>query len=722
MPPPTNSKKNSKQERLHSPKGNFSNSNRPLAAAANPKESKKGSKSSTGRNATSVLEDAQDTSRKVADDRPTSSRSCSSSSGTVTSSVLAASQPVEDFLIAGLLPVVDQRAAGSGLLQVKPSDPIASVVEQLQRRRLCFCIVDFPGNRKEFFDCTDLHYHLLEVATAGAGSSTESFKSIDPEWSSMKEKLRRIADTPVHAALRSPRGASTFQRFESTESLDRLLATLRTRKRVPIYRGEELVRIVTATDVLGMCCCLSEDTQDALEQAILSTILAKRPGMLSTVAITEGNSMIEVLHQFKKFSVGAAPVLGETLTDTREFTRGQADGRGREEGQTLVGQFDVGLLRVMFARTPANNPSTSGPWWWEDSSVTTNVLLDPCMDFLALVPTSFFAGAKVSTPYNAVVSDESLARTISRTLASNYQSVVVYCASGASALGTAMGRTSSSEGRPRAQNIQGLLTTQALVGLMLEVGFFRSMRFDPSLAMQGAANEASGGARQGFRRSALSRSLSMKVGNIALPPADAVQRKTRVKFDTWIEVGHLTVPVCAEHDMSMMRFNFGDGAACALNFRALMDWMSDAAVIGAVAHCTGCQEARGQVGYKHLRLASLDSAVPLPVASATSGGMEIGSKISRFVWFGIFGFDAMQTGRGHVEHQSFRPRTSALKGSSKTQFQREEQQEKNGGVLLGTCSVCSVCRSDRLSVGGNTVAIPAQGEPPKQRNAKRSAR
>merc|ERR1719331_2542345 len=76
---------------------------------------------------------------------------------------------------------------------------------------------------------------------------------------------------------------------------------------------------------------------------------------------------------------------------------------------TLVGQFDA----------------DEGSWWWEDESLTRNILLEPCMDYLSLSGTVIVTNSDTS-PFNIMKAEETLMRSITKVLTSNYQSVVVY--------------------------------------------------------------------------------------------------------------------------------------------------------------------------------------------------------------------------------------------------------------------------------------------------------
>jgi len=341
-------------------------------------------------------------------------------------SLLTASWPLEDFFVAGLLPMSsrDGRSGVQAVLQVQPTEPIGSVVDQLHQRKVCECIVAYANGRSEFFDCLDLSTFLVEAVAGKTDLNAAALiKAAEKDdWCTTKHKLRRVAETPVSEALRLPRQeACEFRRFDASGSLEDLLRRLGIQRRVPVYRGEKLCCIVSPADILEMCCRLTEDTKHILEQMQLSDAVLKRPNIISKVEIPEEASLLEVLFTMYKADMRVAPV----LASHRQADNSPTDAlTNTPDSGELVGQFDIASLRAMFARGPTDGSSRE--WWWEESTVTTNILLEPCMDFLVRGSNR---SAKTQSAYSAVLLEESLARSILRSLSSSFQSIVVHRAS-----------------------------------------------------------------------------------------------------------------------------------------------------------------------------------------------------------------------------------------------------------------------------------------------------
>jgi len=508
--------------------------------------------------------------------------------------VLSIARPVEDFIVAGLLPVPhrDTVRGGLALLQVQSTETIGSVINQLHRWKISSCIVAFADGRMEFFDCMDFSSYLLEEFAGGARDSTATVESATghEDWEEAKRKLRRIAAAPVQDCLRPPRGSvSSFSRLDASESLEKLLPLLRLHRRVAVYRGGELCRVVTASDVLEMCCQLSEDTKSLLEVTRLADLIPRAPSMVSKLEISEDACLLEVLRLMRGADVRVVPVLDSSARGpecpspgtgglrTSTESRGSAiEDPCAAPGQSLVGQFDIAALRTMFARDHPNGDA-EGPWWWEDASITSNILVEPCMDFLALGPRRLFLSTAKSQPaYAAVLVEEPLARAVMRSLSSSYQSVVVH-------------QTRRGGATTGPKPVEGLVSSLGLVLAMLEAGIFQTLWFDPSKPRRDA---------------------SLKRGHTLTPEAEVPPQaqvapssgagpngsvRAKVKFNSTIELDHLDVPTCPEHAIHFMRFFKDDDKPFTMDFRVLKDSASDARVVGASAQCMSCQRIVGRI-------------------------------------------------------------------------------------------------------------------------------
>jgi len=512
---------------------------------------------------------------------------------------LIASLALEEFIASGLL-----QDDPHMLLEVQHSEPIASVVEQLHRRRLSTCVVT-----QEFFDCMDFASYLLEVITGGVGvSSPPELRQAAQDWENMKKKLRKIATEPVRKALRSRSRNSigtgcmsttasnataassstpsavnaSFGKFDTEQSLQRLIPLLRAQRPIPVFRDGELRRTVTPGDVLELCMSVKEETKALLERTPLQEVLAKSPSALSKLQISEDQTLVEVIFQMREASVYVVPILashahsdnmGATATiGSSASTNGGKTPEDTSELGNLVGQFDIAALRALYMkRQDDGDDSESGQWWWEDKSITANVLLETCMGFSAVSPGA--SGDHV--PYAAVLSSEPLAKAISRAVATSYQSVVVYHVDGA---------------RTDAKSPEGLASTLGLVTAMLEAGLFSKLVFDPTKQRR---------QRDLCRKPTLTaQDVQVALGSSSASDEANGPRRTKVTFHSVIELEGIIVPTCPEHGLHFMRFSKEDDPKNVMDFHALRDWVSEAKALGAISQCLACQRSHGRIVHR----------------------------------------------------------------------------------------------------------------------------
>lgn len=546
-------------------------------------------------------------------------------SGKAFSKGLSASNSVEEFLEQGLLPVPS--SANGGLLQVGPLEPIGDVIEKIHHRRLRSCIVAFEDGKKEFFDCMDLACFILQAIEGPYGRAETD------NWDLTKKKLRSVAEAPVCNAVKGGRGAGEFRRFDSDGSLFELLRMFSRLRRVPVYRHGELCRVVTPSDILEMCCCVSEDTKDCLEDTLLTEMMGLSPGILSEVQVSEDFSVLEVLQVMRDYEVNVTPVVEGFLGRTRSqdsvasFDCNQRSGSAATVSQqlmqankqsqervqdlikekcarTIVGQFETAAMRVMLVHLDADEKT----WWWEDSSLSRNILLEPCMDYLSLSGTVVI-NHNISTPFNLMRAEETLARSITKVLTSNYQSVVVYPSTG-----PAGDSQESARGEPKF--LSGTVSTLALVSAMLQGGLFEVLRFDAGKPRRDVSEAAGlGGKNRRARTSTLSKPKLPTPDSLHLL-VESPGRFSKVKFCPTVEVDFLDVPTCPEHGIRYLKFLQDGELKYALDFRTLRDFPDASKVANAAAQCTSCSRPLGRV---RIRPAPTPRSPPALTTSNSAG-------------------------------------------------------------------------------------------------------
>lgn len=490
---------------------------------------------------------------------------------------LCADAPVEDFLAQGLLPVPD------GLLQVSPLEPVGSVVERIYQWRLRSCIVAFPDGKKEFFDCADFARSILEAVAGADGMPVEE------DWKVTKRKLRSAAEAPVGDSVQGYRGAGEFRRFDADGSLFELLKMFHAVRRVPVYRRGELCRVVTPSDILEMCFCVSEDSMNCLEATMLTEMVRVWPGIMSDVQVTDDFSVVEVLQALRDSDVSVTPVvegigrkMSGMITSQSQDSIESIPQSSPPGAHTLVGQFDAAALRVLLVHLDPDE----GSWWWEDESLTRNILLEPCMDYLSLSGTVIVTNSDTS-PFNIMKAEETLMRSITKVLTSNYQSVVVYP-------GTAPGGDSQASARGEPKFLSGAVSTLALVIAMLQGGLFEVLNFDPSLPRR-ELHEGLGTKRTRKRRPTLTRQQS------GSQPCEEVEspgqggKSSKVKFCPTVELDCLDVPTCPEHGIRFLKFVQDGETKYAMDFRTIQNLGDPSRVAGAAAQCTCCSRPLGRV-------------------------------------------------------------------------------------------------------------------------------
>lgn len=531
---------------------------------------------------------------------------------------LTASMPLEDFFLTELIQDDPEK-----MIIVPHTEPIASVVEQMHSKHLTSCIVNLATGEQEFFDCMDFGSYLLEVMTGGASTPSE-LRKVAEDWEAMKRKLRRVAQEPVRKALRgglaraANGGAGGFGRLDADQSLQSLLPLLSTQRPVPIFRGGELCRTMTASDVLELCFSLADESMTLLEQCPLQEVITKVPGALSKLGISEDLGLLEVVHLMREANVHVVPILASSGSDEANSFKGKGldltarristDPTSSSDGtdtRPLVGQFDITSLRALYVKTlppekddPESPRRPVGQWWWEDSSVTTNLFLETCVDFISIAPAR---GSGEDLPYAAVLSSEPLTKAISRAIASVHHSVVVYQVEGPRAQ-----TASGTRGKP----VEGLASALGLVTAMLEAGIFQKLVFD--------AGKPAKMRQQGhvLRRP----TMTVQSVQVALEQSETVEtnRKTKVTFNSIIGLDHLVVPICPEHGAHFMRFTKEDQSNKVMDFPAVKDSVNEAKAVGASASCLACQRSLGKISQNADVLA----------AAAVRGGSATTSPIS----------------------------------------------------------------------------------------------
>lgn len=482
--------------------------------------------------------------------------------------VLCAARPVQDFLDAGLF----TKRVGK-TLEVDHTESLGTVVNQLYCRKLRSCIVEFADGGRDFFDCMDLGYCILEVLAASSENAGAALRAVEEkDWLDVKRKLIQVAQAPIAQAIKHGRKKRLrFQPFDASHSLEQLLTRLPVHKRVPVHQDNEYVRLVTATDVLEMCLAgISDETKSVIERTRLADVLSKRPASLSRLEVTEDLTVIEVLYAMCQEDVRVVHVMENpglrtiSLKDPTDSSKSTARaGEAKDHHRTLVGQFDIAALCMLFAR-PDGSPD-EGVYWWQDDTFTNNLLSEPCMDFVATGQQHFSKNRSVAAPYHTVGAEENLSRAAQRMLSAHSRSTLV------NPLGS-----HPPHGAPRP--VEGTITAVGLVSAMLEVGLFQAIKFDGSKIKPGD----------------LSRKLSTLNPDViakALSPA-VEERATKVKFNWTIDLECLAVPTCPEHSLMFMKYFKDDIIADA---KALRERYSGSTLDGAEAECSACKRHLGRI-------------------------------------------------------------------------------------------------------------------------------
>lgn len=630
------------------------------------------------------------------------------SSGNTSVRGLSAAAAVEDFLAHGLLPVPET------LVQVSPDESIGSVVGQMYQCCLRSCIVAFSDGRKEFFDCMDLASFILEVVGEGDCHAPRADSTLvqSKDWEMTKRKLRQVAQAPVGDAVRGRRGASEFRRLDAEGSLMELLRLFSSLKRVPVYRHGELCRVVTPSDILEMCCCVSEDSAECLEATLLTEMMQVCPGILSGIQVSEDSSFSEVLQDLRDSNVDVAPVieasgrLAAPRDSVRPSTLCTSQDLASEIGtRSLVGQFDTAALRVMLVHLDA----TEGTWWWEDSSLTRNIFLEPCMDYLSLSGTIIVSSGD-EAPFHTMKAEETLARCITKVLTSNYQSVVVY--PGDSAVSA----------RGERKVLSGTISTLSLLVAMLNGGLFEVLRFKPSQPRPDSPSRREPTSPQGGgkRRRARTKTLTKHCIPDILDEECVEERHTKVKFCPTIEVDNLDVPTCPEHGVHYLNFVQDGEGKYPLDFYALRDMADGSQVVGAAVHCNRCSRPLGR-----LRL----RAIPVPTSptTASSGFFDLAFSDSGY-WVFELPFLRRSEESGGLPSSSTPAAPSALKRGTRVPHKKSKTMERLDAIraqheaktsepsmapsksFLGMC--CSPCRivngKDQIRASGMSIMNPSE--------------
>eukprot|EP00928_Gymnodinium_smaydae_P032055 TRINITY_DN23327_c0_g1_i1.p1 TRINITY_DN23327_c0_g1~~TRINITY_DN23327_c0_g1_i1.p1 ORF type:complete len:663 (+),score=139.59 TRINITY_DN23327_c0_g1_i1:186-2174(+) len=577
---------------------------------------------------------------------------------------LSVSQPVEDFIESGLLPEATK------LLQVQSTDTVASVVERLRTERLRSCIVllNSAGTRREFFDCSDLHVALLEaLATSGDGGTG----GVEPGNEAVREKLRSLGAAPIGSTLRNPRGPFAFTVFDARESLEQLIVQLKTLRRVPVFRGGKFSRIVTASDVLELCLILSEDTRAVLERSRLIEALQPQANALVDLQVPDDDTTLEVLRHLRKSDAVCAMVMHNSNESN--------DAESTAVPTRLASQFDIGALRSLFAG--AGGAKNSSEYWWEENA-DSNFLLDPCMDFLAVVP-SLQATSEATAPYYSINAEDSVARVVSRILASSYRSIVVQKGARSARAGQAISR--------------GVLTTRALVIALFEAELFRGMRFDLTVGRRESGSGDFG--RLAGRKVSHSRIVRAAEPVVAAP----VTRRPKVTFNILVEVDRLLVPVCTEHGMHAMEYAMVDRNI--LDYREILDLVAEATASGAVASCAACEENIGTITIKSTSVSAPGppqggsprvSGNGSPNATPTNGFFDLS--------FGVLSDKNRKDGAASaLKNGSLKSRASGGGG-------KREEASSGGGMMFGfCCSPCSTSAAGKEQISAAPTRVRAGG-------------
>jgi len=212
------------------------------------------------------------------------------------------------------------------------------------------------------------------------------------------------------------------------------------------------------------------------------------------------------------------------------------------------------------------------------------------MDYLSLSGTVIVSNND-SAPFNIMKAEETLARSIGRVLASNYQSVVVYPTKAPSGDGQASARN-----EPKVLN--GTVSTLSLVVAMLQGGLFEFLRFDPSKPrLQGDDLVVRQGAQRHKKR-------TITLSKLVLPEeltkdededeGPIARKASQVTFNSTVELEGLDVPSCPAHGILFLRFVQDGDSKYSMDFRGLVRTDS-IRVAGVAAHCTGCSRPLGRV-------------------------------------------------------------------------------------------------------------------------------
>lgn len=548
---------------------------KPTKRTASKRNSKHGRRSS-------AADDAAENSTEPAASTPVSRLPSDDAEGT-DGNLLGVSRPLEDFLDSGLL---DKKRGKT--LEALHSDQLGTVVEKLHRKKLRSCIVSLADGSREFFDSMDLGNFLLDKLASGAESAADAARLVEAQdWASVKHTLAKIAHAPVSEALPPGRKRPAFRPADITSALDALLPQLIQDKWVPLYRGDDLLRVLECADILELCTnTITEECRNIVERTRLSDLLSSCPSAMSRLEVKDDLSVIEVLYSMRKEDVRAVPVT-ENLQRGQSFKedsssnpserplKNQKDPKGQaapEQG-TLMGQFDVTTLRALFVG------SEQGSWWWQDEAITTNFFSEPCMDFVGLTERRFSKGHRLTT-YTTVGAEESVSRAASRTLSSGSRCALVNPAG------------SKGSGGPRP--IEGTITALGLVHGMRDLGLFPAMKFDVLKAKSGDGM--------------FTKPSTLTLASVEVPPVPEVEtRPTKVKFNYTIELELFSVPTCPEHVLSDMKYIKDD---LVIDAKELREQFANKSLADASAVCNICNKKLGKI-----------ELLPAPLRTVSSSGV-----------------------------------------------------------------------------------------------------
>lgn len=482
---------------------------------------------------------------------------------------LTPSLPLEEFYLMNLIDCDPDK-----LVVVAHTEQIVNVLELMRRSKCSSCVVNLASGEQDFFDCMGFGSYLLEVITGGA-SSPEDLRTAAADWHGVKRKLLRVAQEPVRKALRRGLARSgqsggetatgSFCRFDSDQTLESLIPLLKSQRPVPIFRGADLYQTLSASDVLDICLSMADESRQMLECMPLKDIIARTPTALSKVNVAEDQTLLEVINLMRQANVHVVPIVG-SMED------------GNDVQRPLVGQFDIASLRSLYVKVDKEREDgvSVGQWWWEAESVTSNLFMETCLDFLCMCPALEGEGQMKDVPFAAVLSSEPLTKAISRCITSPHHSVVVYQVDAQNA--------ASSSGS-RSKPLEGLASSLSLVTSMLDAGLFQQLVFDTS-------KPASVRKVQHLLRRP---TLTVNSVKVALEQSEVVERSTRITFNSTIGLERLIVPTCPHHTVRFLRFTKEEDANRAMDFSGLKDSHYEPRAFGATSSCMACQRSLGKV-------------------------------------------------------------------------------------------------------------------------------